>query len=593
METVLRDEEAIGELITTLKGFKPGKPLKSYIAYAVFPKFKHIEAGTRVDFPFPLTALVGPNGSGKSSLLHALYGMPARSSTIRFWFSTELDPIVGLNKDPQRYFYGHWSDSFNGVVETRKARIGKKPDYWEPYRLSVPDGMQELPDKEYEGKSADRWNPVRRKVTYVNLKATIGSFDRYFYFDDFENNDDLRNAMKREARRLKSIKTSNRQSYILGKEKLFENRDLNSTELDAVCAVLGRKYDSARLIRHSLYPGTRGKDMSVVFRRGREYSEAFAGSGELAAVRVVTDVLAAEDYSLILLDEPETSLHPGAQRALLRFLLEQIKTKKHQVVISTHSRDFIDGLPQTAIKVFEDSGNGSARILPKSTPAAALLRLGRVPADKIRVLVEDDLAKLLVLHAAKNLDKGDAARLEVNLSPGGWSHMLAYSGPSHMASGQPVYMYIDGDQKKVEQFTNPDTVAPAQYATLGDKIKAELGADPKLSRPGGAGTTANELAATQARLEYLRWVRKHVAYLPRKRPEEIPLSAFNPSIDYSLLSKDECKKAFRMLLTDGSDVDSSSASDIAAWAKLKVAKLPLDNKDITAISAQLAAWLEV
>lgn len=591
----MTDEEAIESLVITLKGFRPGNPLKNYIGYAVFPKFKHIEAGTRVDFQFPLTALVGPNGSGKSSLLHALYGMPARSSTIRFWFSTALDPIAGPQKDPQRYFYGHWSDSFNGIVETRKARLGSKPDYWEPYRLSTADGMQKLPDEEYEGKTSDRWNPVRRKVTYVNLKATIGSFDRYFYFDDFENNDELRGAMKREAKRLQSIKSSNRQSYILGKEKLFENRDLSAEELKAICAILGRNYDGARLIRHSLYPGTRGKDMSVVFRRGREYSEAFAGSGELAAVRVVTDILAAESYSLILLDEPETSLHPGAQRALLRFLLEQIKTKKHQVVLSTHSRDFLEGLPQTAIKVFEDSGNGSgsARILSRSTPAAALLRLGRVPAEKIRILVEDDLAKLLVLRAAKNLDPGDAARLEINVSPGGWSHMLAYSGPSHMTSGQPVYMYIDGDQKKVEEFTDPDTIAPAQYAELGNIIIAQLGTEPKFSRPGGVGKVTNNAAAVQARLEYLKWVRKHVAYLPRKRPEEIPLSAFNPDIDYSALSKEDCKNAFRALLTDGADVQPGCAADAAAWASLKIAKLPLDNVDITAISNQLAIWLEV
>lgn len=589
----MSDEEAIAELVTTLRGFKPGKPLKNYIAYAVFPKFKHIEAGTRVDFPFPLTALVGPNGSGKSSLLHALYGMPARSSTIRFWFATALDPIAGPKKDPQRYFYGHWNESFNGIVETRKARLGSKPDYWEPYRLSTADGMQKLPDGDYVGKTADRWNPVRRKVTYVNLKATIGSFDRYFHFDDFENNDELRTAMQREAKRLQRIKSSNRQSYILGKEKLFENRDLEPEELKAVCAVLGRKYDSARLIRHSLYPGTRGKDMSVVFRRGREYSEAFAGSGELAAVRVVTDVLSAEEYSLILLDEPETSLHPGAQRALLRFLLEQIKTKKHQVVLSTHSRDFLDGLPQPAIKVFEEGGEGSARILPRSTPTAALLRLGRVPAEKIRVLVEDELAKLLVLHAAKNLDPGDAIRLEVNLSPGGWSHMLAHSGPSHMTSGQPVYMYLDGDQRQVDEFTDPDTVAPVDYPELAEKLKAELGTEPKFSRPGGAGEAANEAAAVQARLKYLKWVRKHVAYLPRKRPEEIPLSTFKSGPDYSALSRKDCKDAFTELLKDGADVQPNSAADLLAWAKLKVAKLPLDNDDIKTITNQLGIWLDV
>ncbi|MDQ0080989.1 putative ATPase [Variovorax boronicumulans] len=588
----MTDEEAIEDLVATLDKFRPGKPLRNYIAYAVFPKFKHIEPGTRVDFPFPLTALVGPNGSGKSSLLHALYGMPARSSTMRFWFATALDPIVGPRKDPQRYFYGHWNESFKGIVETRKARLGSKADYWEPYRLSVADGMEPLPQGNFEGKTEDRWNPVRRKLTYVNLKATIGSFDRYFHFDDFESNDELRAAMQREAKRLHRIKTSNRQSYILGNEKLFENRDLNMEELSAVCAVLGRKYDSARLIRHSLYLGSRGKDLSVVFRRGREYSEAFAGSGELAAVRVVTDVLSAEEFSLILLDEPETSLHPGAQRALLRFLMEQIKLKKHQVVLSTHSRDFLEGLPQGAIKVFEDNGKGLARVLPKSTPAAALMRLGRVPADKTRVLVEDEIARLLVLHAAKNLDPGDAARLEVKLSPGGWSHMLAYSGPSHMTSGQPVYMYLDGDQRRVAQFTNPDAIAPEKHSTLAKLLQAELGTEPRFSRPGGIANAANEAAATAAMLDYLGWCRKHVAYLPRKRPEEILLTAFKPGPDYSALGKDDCKNAFLELLKDGVDVEPSSSAEILAWAKLKVAKLDPDNEDILSITDQLAAWLD-
>ena len=40
----MKDEQAIAALVTTLKGFEPGKTLKNYIAHAVFPKFKHIEA---------------------------------------------------------------------------------------------------------------------------------------------------------------------------------------------------------------------------------------------------------------------------------------------------------------------------------------------------------------------------------------------------------------------------------------------------------------------------------------------------------------------------------------------------------------------
>ncbi|MGO4779873.1 AAA family ATPase, partial [Lysobacter sp. 2RAB21] len=110
----------------------------------------------------------------------------------------------------------------------------------------------------------------------------------------------------------------------------------------------------------------------MIFNRGTQYSEAFAGSGEIAAVSAVVRILNAPPQSLILLDEPETSLHPGAQRALLKFLLERIKIDKHQIIISTHSMEFLRGLPHNAIKVFEDGGAGRSRVLPQSSPSAAL-----------------------------------------------------------------------------------------------------------------------------------------------------------------------------------------------------------------------------
>lgn len=586
------DEEQIAKLIDAISRFKAGKPLKHYITHAVFPRFKNIEPGTRVDFSFPLTALVGANGIGKSSLLHALWGMPLGYSTHKFWFSTALDPIVAKKRSPQRYFYGHWNDSFRGIVETRKARIGKKADYWEPYRLSKVDGMLPLPDGDYEGKDQDRWNPVKRQVVYINLKATFGSFDRFFYFEDYDKNDELRRVMQLEAKRLKNIKESERQSYKLGggAERLFMNRDLTAEELRAVCDILSRSYESARLIKHSLYPGGRGKDVSVVFKRGTEYSEAFAGSGEIAAVRVVVDVLEAERYSLILLDEPETSLHPGAQRSLLRFLLEQIKLKKHQIVLSTHSPEFLNGLPDDAIKVFEDNGKLQARILPKSSPAAALVRLGKIPNNKLRILVEDQLGELLISHAAKGLDPGDASRLEVKVSPGGGDFMLTYHGPVLMDTQQPVFLMLDGDKRKVENFTDPATVAKADEGRLAETLKAELGSEPVFSIPGGE-QAAHQRAKIEAQRNYLFWLRQHVGFFPRLLPEQIILDALAPGKVNARASTDETKEAYIEFLTGGVDVDPPTAAEIRAWSKLQVAQIPQDNEDIQEIRNRLSAWL--
>lgn len=589
----MSDNEAIAKLISTLSGFKPGGALKKYISYAVFPKFKNFEPGTRVDFSFPLTALVGANGIGKSSLLHALWGMPYGYSTSKFWFATELDPIEGNQKDPQRYFYGHWSEAFGGIVETRKARVGLKKgaDYWEPARRSGPDGMAELPDGDFEGKSKDRWNPAKRDVVYINLKMAFGSFDRYFYFDEKHKGGDKRDVMMREARRLKSIVLNDRASYKLGgHERLFENRMLTADELKHVSQILGREYGAARLVRHSLYPGNRGHDLSVVFQRGVQYSEAFAGSGEIAAVSAVVQIVAAAEGSLVLLDEPETSLHPGAQRAFLRFLLEQIKLKKHQVIVSTHSSEFIAGLPHDAIKVFEDNGKGQSRILPRSSSTAALRRLGKPPENMRRVLVEDALAELIVLRAAKGLDEGDAAALEVRVGPGGAEAILMHLGPGAMLSGDEVFVLLDGDKRKVDVFSDPQQIAPVEHQNLPALLKKELGVEPMLHIPGGKDDAGHQIAKTNAQLEYLAWLRKHVSYLPRKVPEHIVLEALDPGHDHGTKSSAEAKAALRVKLADGADADLSGA-EFLALAKVKIAKIPLDNPDLAQIRTQLQTWL--
>jgi predicted ATPase len=581
--------KAIAEIVDVLRKFQPGGALKRYITHARFPRFKNLEPGSRIDFTFPITALVGANGIGKSSVLHALWGMPQGKSTSKFWFSTDLDPIVGSNKNPQRYIYGHWNESYGGMVETRKARVGKKTDYWEPSKATKIDGMEPVPAEEFEGKSKDRWNPVERDVVYINMKTTFGSFDRYFYFDEGLKESEKREVMVREARRLKSIIKRDLKTYRLGgRERVFENRLLDEDELKAVSKILGRKYKSARWVTHSLYPGYRGRDVSILFERKTEYSEAFAGSGELAAVHAVVEILKAPKYSLILLDEPETSLHPGAQRALLHFLMEQVKLKKHQVIISTHSFEFIQGLPNDAIKVFESNGKHQTRVLAECSPYIALHRLGRPPANKTRVLVEDALAMLLVKHAAAGLDPGEAKAIQAKIAPGGAESILVYHGPTAMAAGDTVYALLDGDKKKVDAFTNPDDIPPAKYPELTELLKVELGCQPKFLLAGGDDEKGAEQAEISAQLSYFRWLRQRLRYLPKLCPEKILLDAMDPVASNSVTTALDAKEALRAALAPNLKL---SGSEMTTLEKVAVSKLPQDNVDIVEIRDILRAWV--
>jgi energy-coupling factor transporter ATP-binding protein EcfA2 len=580
---------SIKDLVSELEKFKPGAPLLHYITHARFPNFKGLERNTRIDFSFPFTALVGANGIGKSSVLHALHGMPEGESTAKFWFSTALDPIQSKALDPPRYIYGHWHSEYGGAVETRKARVYSRKreyEYWEPTKATKRDAMAPIPSKTYARKDADRWNAVVREIVYMNMKVVIGAFDRTFNFGKTPNQLAAKHAeMRTGAIKLKSIVERQAISWRVGggRERVFENRPLSTEELSHVSRILGRNYQSAQYIHHSLYPNQQGGDVSVIFDRGLKYSEAFAGSGEVAIVSVVVKVLNAARYSLVLLDEPETSLHPGAQRELLRFLLGEIKRKHLQVVVSTHSIEFLEDLPHRAVKVFEDNGRGKSRVLNECSPYIALNRLGKPATNKKRVYVEDRLAQAVVERAAKGLDAGEQSVFEIVVAQGGAQGILANQVPIHINAGTDCYILLDGDQRKVDSFTDPDALPLKQYSDLEEIIKNECGSKPALALNGGNDTAGNAHDKIQKQLQYMRWIRSRVTYLPHPCPDAVVLDSQERC---GLTRSDQLKKALYEKVGVGQTPDGA-----LGVVKYLLGKLPDDNADLAAIREILKRWL--
>jgi hypothetical protein len=285
---------------------------------------------------------------------------------------------------------------------------------------------------------------------------------------------------------------------------------------------LGRKYASIHWIRHFFF-GVDGYTC-VLHTDTLNYSEAFAGSGEFAVVRLVVDILAAPEQSLILLDEPEVSLHPGAQEKLMDFLFEQAKTKKHQIVMATHSPAMIRNLPPQSIKIMSPNlRTGQIEILHQSaSPAEAFYHIGEPLIGKKTILVEDGLAREIVLRVirAKN-SEAFQQQFDVRYGHGGsktlWSHLL----PTYAADERKdILVFLDGDEQPAAQLPDPDRFGPGQEEELAEALKSVTGVEIGFAIDGGTGG-GNVAQENAARRNFIKWARKNVSYLPtQETPEE-------------------------------------------------------------------------
>ncbi|MFD2117992.1 ATP-dependent endonuclease [Paenibacillus yanchengensis] len=501
------------------KAFSSGA-FKNFITYIRFPSFKNLEPDTEINFNYPLTVFVGENGAGKSSTLQALYGAPKGKSPGEFWFSTSIDPIEELGEDGKNrhcFLYGFYDeDQLKEVLKTR-AKRKNNPDYWETSR----------PIKKYKMKVTSRYAPIDKEVLYLDFRSELSAFDQYFYFGELKEqlaSKTKQDYLRNQSAMLKKVFDDNKIYTIGNKDQNNMTVNLSRDELALVSYILGKKYNSGRIVRHKLF-GNWGTSV-VLEKAGIKYSEAHAGSGEIAIVKLVHELLKAADKSLILLDEPEVSLHPGAQKRLKMLLLKLALEKKHQIVISTHSSNFVESLPKEAIKLFyQQVSNNKIKVEDECWYNEAFYRLGDTYSVSYRIQVEDSLAKKILIRAIEHFGQEKFGNVDVFFVPGGASviknsYIKIYSNESPKRH----FVILDGDQKPsavMKQVVNL-TLQEATSSVFLDKMITEFTKGKINFEVDGnsvVGGRSDQLLDLQKK--YIDFFSTNVYYLPLETPDDI------------------------------------------------------------------------
>ena len=343
--------------------------------------------GQRIEFRFPIVAIVGENGSGKSTVLQALACAYRNEGGANF-FATEFFPETA------------W-DSLQDV--------------------SVRAGFMQ---------GEDRFDHTIRKPTTRWLGNPERPLRRLVYLD---------------LSRLQPVGTR------VGYARIAKNRheeesatDFTDDQVARMSGIMGKEYDAAKMALSNI-DATR--EVPVLTKEGTRYSGFHQGSGETTIAELIRSDLPR--YGIVLIDEIESSLHPRAQRRLMRDLAAAARIQECQIILTTHSPTVLEELPLLA-RTYILETQERKEIATGVSPQFAMTKMDDERHPECELYVEDRrsqtwVGEMLSRHAGELF-------VRCTITPYGAANLGVALG--QLVSGnrfaRPTLVFLDGDQSEAD-----------------------------------------------------------------------------------------------------------------------------------------------
>jgi predicted ATPase len=341
--------------------------------------------GQRFELRFPIMAVVGENGSGKSTILQAaasLYRSPGAG--LKDQFAADYFPET----------------PWDSVREAEIRAQAKEGDTLRPFAVR---------------KLTDRWRNnqrLERNVVFLDLSRIQPLSARVGY-----------------------TKLANPGFKELSADSFDPMR------LARYSQIMGRDYDIARM---AMTDADAKRPVSVIAQHGKPYSGFHSGAGEITMAELIQADL--PKYSLVLIDEIESSLHPRVQRRLISDLANKCRELDLQVILTTHSPYVLDELPPDARAQILRTHTGRREIVYGVSPAFAMSKMDDVPQIECDLYVEDPHAETMLTEILAAHSPGLVSRCRT--IPFGAASVGRALG--EMVAGQKFpdasCVFLDGDQ---------------------------------------------------------------------------------------------------------------------------------------------------
>ncbi|MFG1361533.1 ATP-dependent nuclease [Xanthobacter pseudotagetidis] len=339
-----------------------------------------------ISFDFPVTAIIGPNGGGKTTVLGAA-------------------ACAYKEVSPRRFF----------------AKSGAYDESMQDWSIEY-----ELIDRNLAQRDT-----VRRTTSFRNRRWNREAPDRRVLIFGVS-----RTVPANERTELAKCATT---SFAVPEDRVTAFSD---RVREAVGRILGKDVAGYRTMK--VRRDGRIQLLTGRTKGGTGYSEFHFGAGESSIIRMIAEIEAGEDQSLILIEEIENGLHPVATIRLVEYLIEVADRKKVQVVFTTHSNEALLPLPSKAIWVATED-----RLFQGKLDVGSLRAITGQITREVVVFVEDALAKTWVETAIRQRQPAFIDHVEVHAMEGDGAAVKTHRyHNANPVTDVPSICYIDGDSRQ-------------------------------------------------------------------------------------------------------------------------------------------------
>ena len=214
----------------------------------------------------------------------------------------------------------------------------------------------------------------------------------------------------------------------------------DKTRLSRFSQIMGLPFDAARMALTDAHPK---RDVAVFTAQRTTYSGYHAGGGQTTIAEFLR--VDPDQYGLVLIDEIETSLHPRAQRRLIRDLAELCRERELQIIVTTHSPYVLAELPLEA-RLYLMQGQSGRHVMTGVSPEFAMTRMDEYPHPECEIYVEDQRAQTLLREIIVAHSRGLVERC--SMIPFGAANVGRALGlmVSQGRFPRPSCVFLDGDQ---------------------------------------------------------------------------------------------------------------------------------------------------